>query len=272
MGTDTRLAGRRVAVTADRRWEQQAELLRARGAEVVHAPTVRTVQHADEQRLRAATDDLIDRPPDYVVAVTGMGMRAWFDAAADWQRADDLRDALAHGRVVARGPKARSALGRAGLDVWWQPDTEQLVDIERHLLAQPLRGARVAVQLHGADLPDLVAALRGAGADVLPVPVYRWALPDDLAPVHRLLRHVAEGTVAAVTFTAAPAVHNLFTVARDRQGEGELRTAFDGPVLCACIGPVCAAAAREEGVTAPFEPPRPRLVAFVDALAERLAS
>ena len=264
--TDTLpLAGRTIGVTADRRWEQQADLLRKRGADVLHAPTVRTVHRADEDRLRAATDELVARPPDYVVVLTGMGLRAWFDAAGDWGAADGLRAALARARLVARGPKARSAAGHVGLEVWFQPDNEQVAGILDRLRDEPLDRARVAVQLHGATVPELTATLAAAGADVVEVPVYRWALPDDLGPVHALVDRIAAGTVDAVTFTAAPAVHNLFAVAGER-----VRDAFNGAVLCACIGPVCAAAAREEGVVRPFEPSRTRLPAMVDELAGAL--
>jgi hypothetical protein len=40
-------------------------------------------------------------------------------------------------------------------------------------------------------LPDFVDALRETGAEVVEVPVYRWVLPEDVAPVCRLDQVVA---------------------------------------------------------------------------------
>src|SRR2546426_696322 len=50
-----RLAGRRVGITADRRWRAQADLLKNQGAEVLHGPTIRTVDLSGDQALRRAT-------------------------------------------------------------------------------------------------------------------------------------------------------------------------------------------------------------------------
>jgi Uroporphyrinogen-III synthase HemD. len=89
------LAGYTVGVTADRRREELAGLLSRRGARVVHGPSLATEYLHDDATLRAATADLIRRPPHVVVAVTGIGIRAWFQAADTWGSADDLRVALA---------------------------------------------------------------------------------------------------------------------------------------------------------------------------------
>src|SRR5439155_932216 len=48
---------------------------------------------------------------------------------------------------------------------------------------------------------------------VVEVPVYRWVLPDDIAPLRRLVALVLARQVDAVTFTSAAAVGALLTVA-----------------------------------------------------------
>ena len=48
------LEGFVVGVTADRRWEEQAELLSRRGATVVHGPTISTSYLASDENLRRA--------------------------------------------------------------------------------------------------------------------------------------------------------------------------------------------------------------------------
>jgi uroporphyrinogen-III synthase len=76
--------------------------------------------------------------------------------------------------------------------------------------------------------------------------------------------------VDAVTFTAQPAVHNLFRIAGDLGLRDELRAALNGPVVASCVGPVCATAAVEEGVNTSIWPDPPRLVAMVRQLTARL--
>src|SRR4051812_15645248 len=82
------LAGWTVGITADRRWEEQAELLGRRGAQVVHGPSVRTLPLDLDDGLRRATGEVIARPPDIVVLNTAVGTRAWI-AAAESTGVDD---------------------------------------------------------------------------------------------------------------------------------------------------------------------------------------
>src|SRR5829696_2735157 len=177
------LAGYSVAVTAARRREELAALLDRRGARVVVAPAIRIVPLSDDAELVAATRAVLAAPVDLVVATTGVGFRGWLEAADAWDL--PLVEHLRSARVLARGPKARGAIRGGGLVDAWSPESESSVEVLSHLLSGaegPLEGRRIAVQLHGDPLPDLVAGLRDSGAEVLTVPVYRWVLPEDVAP------------------------------------------------------------------------------------------
>jgi uroporphyrinogen-III synthase len=98
------LTGHVVALTADRRADEQAALLRRRGAEVVHGATVHVGPLVDERPLREATEAILADPPDVLLVLTGIGVRSWSSWAAAWGVDELLRDALAGARVVARGP------------------------------------------------------------------------------------------------------------------------------------------------------------------------
>jgi uroporphyrinogen-III synthase len=270
--SDGPLDGFVVGITADRRASEQAELLRRRGADVVLGPSIETAYLADDDTLRATTQLLIDDPPDYLAATTGIGMRAWFEAAQVWGLGDALLDALGDTRIVARGPKAAGAVQAAGLAVWQSAANEQMDQLSALLLAEPLAGARVAVQLYGMPAPEVVDGLSGAGATVVEVPVYQWRTPDDPAPALRLAHAAVDGRLHAVTFTAAPAVANLFTLAAGAGLADALRDAFNrDAVVAACVGPVCARGATDVGILAPLVPPVGRLGLMVRALSERLA-
>jgi uroporphyrinogen-III synthase len=128
-----------------------------------------------------------------------------------------------------------------------------------------VEGLRIAVQLHGEPLPDVVEALGVAGAEVVEVPVYRWMPPADIGPLDRLIDSVLAGGVDVMTFTSAPAAASLLARAKDRGVQGELLAALRGPVVAVCVGPVTAAPL--EAVDVPtVQPQRSRLGAMVRAL------
>ena len=209
-------------------------------------------------------------PPGYLAATTGIGVRTWMKAARAWDLEEPLVQALSGALVVARGPKAAAAVAEAGLAVWARARTERMEDVAALLLAEPLAGVRVAVQLYGVDAPDLRSSLADAGAAVVAVPVYEWELPTDPGPARALVAAATRAEIDAVTFTSAPAVHNLFAIARDMGLVDGLRQAFNGPVLAACVGPVCGGAARAEGIRSPVQPDVGRLGLLVRSLTQAL--
>ncbi len=272
---DQPLSGTCIGVTADRRSSEQAELFRRRGAEVLHGPTMVTVDLSAEEPLRAATAALVEEPPDYLVVTTGMGLRLWLEAAAGWGLLDGLTAALGAGTVVARGAKAASAARRAGLDVAWRASGETMDEVVDHLRADTSAARhrpRVALQLFDPSAHPSTEALRALARPLVEVPVYRWRLPEDVGPARTLIDAAIDGHLDAVTFTSQPAVRHLVRIAEDVGRREPLLAALNGPVLCACIGPVCAAAAREVGIAEPRWPEPPRLPAMVRQVGQLLAA
>lgn len=262
------LEGFVVGMTADRRAEEQSELLRRRGARVVHGASIRTIPLTHDERLSDAIEAVIADPPDVVVLLTGLGTRGWFAAAEGLGRDEQLRAVLAGVQVLARGPKAAGAALGVGLDVTWQAPSETSAEVFVRLREQGVAGARIAVQRDGGPTATLAGQLSRIGASVVDVPVYRWTMPDDPAPAVRLLEAACDRRIDALTFTSAPAVHNLFALA-DEAGLGNpLRLALGdgGGVRTACVGPVCTAAAESHGVVDVIRPGRSRLGAMVQAL------
>lgn len=264
------LDGMTVGLTADRRWEEQADLFTRRGATVLHAPTMRTVDLTAEPGLRSVTAALAETPPDVLVVTTGAGFRSWMDTAAEWGLRGPLLSSLREHAtiVVCRGAKGASAVRGAGLDVAWRAEHESMEEVVEHVESHVPRSAAVALQLFDPDDHWSTARLRSSHPALVEVPVYRWLLPDDVAPVDRLVEGVLAGQVDAVTFTSQPAVRNLFSLAGPARAT-TLRTAFaDRGCLAVCVGPVCAAALVECGVTTGIWPDPPRLVPMV-RLAEQ---
>src|SRR5688500_16952585 len=78
------LEGLTIGITADRRAEEQARMLVQRGAKVLHGPVLRTAPVEDEDRIREATTEVLDRPADIVIVTTALGVRTWLSLADGW--------------------------------------------------------------------------------------------------------------------------------------------------------------------------------------------
>lgn len=270
----TPLAGFTVGITAARRADELGTLLTRRGANIVMAPAIRIIPLADDNELERVTRQLVAEPPQITVATTGIGFRGWMEAAEGWGLAENLRATLASTRMLARGPKAKGAIRAAELREEWSPASESSAEVLDHLLAEGVEGVRIAVQLHGATtewepVPDFCEVLRCAGADVVPVPVYRWTPPQDRTPMDRMIEAIVTAGIDCVTFTSAPAVASLLMRAKETGLLEAVLHALRGRVLAACVGPITAAPLEELGVATTM-PARARLGALARHVAEEL--
>jgi uroporphyrinogen-III synthase len=263
------LAGYTVGITPARRREEFAAALERRGAKVISAPAIRIVPLADDRELREATRRCLEQPLDIVIATTGIGFRGWIEAADAWGTGEALIKNIGQATVLARGPKARGAIRAAGLRELWSPDSESSSEVLEYLMAGDLDGRRIAVQLHGEPLPDMVQTLRLAGAEVIEVPVYRWVPPEDTTPLERLIEAVSCAAVDAVAFTSAPAAASFLRTAREQGLGGSVHAALCGPVVPACVGPVTAGPFQAEGIPV-IQPGRARLGALVREIVEQV--
>lgn len=263
------LVGFAVGVTADRRRDELAAMLRRRGARVVEAPLVRIAPIDDDTQLYEATQRCVAAPLDYVVATTGVGWRGWMSAAAGYGLDDALLATCRAATVLSRGPKATGAVRACGLRETWSPASEAVDELLDWLLARDVAGSRIAVQEHGAPLPAFAAALRERGAEVVEVPVYRWLPPADPAAAARMCDAVCRRELAAVTFTSAPAAEALLAAARSEVQRSALLDALGHDVLAACIGPVCARPLQAAGVPVAW-PKRGRLGELARLVVDQL--
>ncbi|MEU0431062.1 uroporphyrinogen-III synthase [Streptomyces sp. NPDC006290] len=263
------LSGFTVGVTAARRADELGALLQRRGAAVVYAPALRIVPLADDSELLTATKELVDNAPDVVVATTAIGFRGWVEAADGWGLGEELIARLRGVELLARGPKVKGAVRAQGLTEEWSPSSESMAEVLDRLLEEGVDGRRIAVQLHGEPLPGFVESLRAAGAEVVPVPVYRWMPPEDIGPVDRLLDAALTRGLDALTFTSAPAAASLLSRAEDRGLRPELLAALHHDVLPACVGPVTALPLQAHGIDT-VQPERFRLGPLVQLLCREL--
>ncbi len=100
------------------------------------------------------------------------------------------------------------------------------------------------------------------------VPVYRWSLPKDTAPLRLAIRKILDGQVDVALFTNATQVDHLFHLAKEDQSEQDLRQAFV-QVLIASVGPLCTEALEHFGLRVDLEPDHPKMGRLVAVLAQR---
>lgn len=268
------LTGYRIAVTSARRSEELCALLSRQGAEVRSAAAINMIALPDDDELHSNTEALIAEPPDILVAHTGIGFRGWLAAAEGWGLVNQLVTALSSARIVSRGPKATGALRAAGLHEEWSPESESSQEVLEYLVKSGVSGMRVAVQLHGAadawdPFPEFLGGLRMAGAEVVPVRVYRWKPTPLGGKFDQLVTGIAGRQFDAVTFTSAPAAAAVLERGRELEIEDQLLGALRTDVHAMCVGPVTSKPLIRKGVPT-SSPERMRLGALARHIAEEL--
>ena len=230
------LDGIRIAVTrAAPQAEDLAHPLRAAGADVVLTPLIRIVPAEDTGPVRAAIGRLEEF--DWIVFTSANGVDLFADAVN--QYGGSLGGARA--AIACVGPATAAAALRHGLETSVIPD-----EFVGHAIADALaghgdvRGKRILLARAGGARAELPDRLRGAGANVSDVELYR-AVPDEEGAM-RLRSRIESEHVDLVTFTSASTVL-YFTQAVGTAGRARI----------AVIGPLTADAARRAGLSVHIE-------------------
>ena len=223
-----------------------AELVARQGGIPVAAPALREVPLEDNLDAQSFADNLLAGGFDIVIFETGVGVRFLVEPSSSPLSRSGWVEALGKTKVVARGPKPAAAIRELGASVDFQvpePNTwrETLALLDARL---PVAGLRVALQEYGKPVPELTEGLEQRGALVTRVPVYRWALPEDIGPLRAALTEITERRIGAALFTAAQQVEHVLEVAAAAGIEHDVRAALATHVVIGSIGPTTSAALR----------------------------
>jgi uroporphyrinogen-III synthase len=265
--------GATVLSLESRRAKEMASLITTHGGTPIVAPSMREVPLASNTEAAAFADALVRGEFDVVLLLTGVGTRLLLDVVERTQGGRDaFVAALGRTKVAARGPKPHGVLRELGIVPWVvaaEPNTwrELLQAMDAASGSTGLRDCRVAVQEYGASNPELLAGLEARGARVTRVPVYQWALPEDLAPLENACLALAEQSIDAVLFTTATQLVHVLQVA-ERMGLGpRVRQGLSRAVVCS-IGPTTSEELTREGVSVDLEPSHPKMGILVREAAE----
>lgn len=266
--------GLRVLALESRRAKEMAALITAHGGQPLVAPSMREVPLTSNREALAAADRVVAGEFGLVVLLTGVGTRAWLDVVgATRGSTEPFVAALRRARVAVRGPKPAGVLRELAVTPWVtapEPNTwrELLAAIDARRDEFTPAGAAVAVQEYGESNPDLLAGLTARGAVVARVPVYRWALPEDLGPLEGAIGALAAGALDVTLFTTATQVTHLLEVARRLGLEDAVRDGLARTIV-ASIGPTTSEELRAQGLRVDMEPSHPKMGILVREAAER---
>ena len=240
-------------------------LIERHGGAATVAPSMREVPLAENPAATALVEDLRAGRIDVIVFLTGVGARALLEAVEGGGcRREEFFGLLDRLTVIVRGPKPTAVLHdwkvridhRAPEPNTWR---ELLAVIDAGL---SLEGRTVAVQEYGIPNDELYAGLADRGATVVPVAVYRWALPEDTGPLERAIRETVAGAYDVLLVTSANQVTNALAVA-ESAGLREAWLAAARRCLVGSIGPTASETLERVGLRVDVEPRPPKMGALV---------
>lgn len=255
--------GLRVLSFESRRAKEIAQLITNDGGVAIVAPSTREVPdvpHEDEVNL---IHGIVAGEYDVVIFTTGVGARAFIDAAASCVSREDFLSALGKTRVIVRGMKPAGVMREFGVPIWGtvpEPNTwrEIVQFLDQNANTVPLGGLRIGVQEHGSPSSEMYEALRQRGASVFASHVYRWELPEDTAPLKNAVGAVCAGNVDVVMFTSSVQLNHALKIAAELGLQQEFIMGLNRAVI-ASIGPVASAALRQQGISVDLEPSHPKM-------------
>src|SRR5262249_24142296 len=129
---------------------------------------------------------------------------------------------------------------------------------ELHAVTEGRTEHRIAVQEYGRSNPELLEGLRARRAEVTPVRVYQWDLPENTQPLREAARRLAAGEIDLALFTTGIQVGHLARIAREMGIEEAAMEGLRRARGCS-NGPTKAETMREFGIKPAMEPSHPKM-------------
>ena len=274
-GTKPNFGGLEVAAFESRRAEEIAKLISRCGGLPRVGPSMREIPLEDNPAAFEFAEKLLAGKLQGVVFMTGTGTRGLFEALQSRYAIEEIVHGLSTTTVVVRGPKPAQVLREYGVPITItapEPNTwqEVLQELDENPRSFTLKGSTVAVQEYGEPNEVFLEELRSRGALPLRVPVYRWALPEDLGPLRETLNAILQGRVRIALFTSRNQVSNVLHVAAEQGDREKLLEALRRSAVCS-IGPTCSSALVAAGIQVDVEASPPKMGVLVLEAARHAA-
>jgi uroporphyrinogen-III synthase len=263
--------GLRVVSFQSRRATDIVRLVERYGGTCLSAPSMREVPLQAPPEAWELVDRLRQARVDLMLFLTGVGARALAKAVESFCPHEEFVKLLTATAVVVRGPKPTAVMKEWQVPIALaapEPNTWREVLAALDGSFGVLKGKRIAAQEYGVPNHQLYEGLRTRGAEVFAVPVYRWAPPEDMKPLHAAISAISRRELQIALFTSANQVYSVFAAARGEGTEEPFRKGLQNMVL-ASVGPICSEALREHGLEPDLEPSHPKMGHLVKEAAER---
>jgi uroporphyrinogen-III synthase len=247
-----------------------ARLIERHGGVPLVTPALREIPLDDNSAALKFGVQLTTERVDMLILLTGVGTTTLFDLLKTRYPWPSIVAALQQVALVARGPKPVAVLKAFGLQATLTvPEPNTWIDLISTLDEyRPVKGLRVAVQEYGTSNPGLLEALKQRGAEVFQVPIYRWALPDDLGPLRQALDEVLAGKVSVLLVTNAAQVDHVMQVL-EKDGQVELFRIALKKMVVASIGPTASERLRHHDWPVDLEPSHGKMGVLVKETSEK---
>ena len=254
--------GLRVGALESRMAQEMERLITRHGGIPVVAPSMKELPLSDHPQALAFGETLFSGEVDMVVLLTGAGCRTLLEILETRFTLEAIKNALQNTILVVRGPKPTAVVKALGLHPQiLVPEPNTWRDILHALDAEypeGLTGKRVAVQEYGVSNPELLEGLRHRGAQVTPVPVYRWTLPDDLKPLQQLLQEIMQKKIPVLLITNAVQVDHMIKTLGDNTAIKQLQIVLSH-MMVGSIGQLASERLRHHGFPVDLEPSHPKM-------------
>ncbi len=263
-------SGLRIAAFESRMAREMTRLINHHGGQPLVAPALREIPIQDNPAALRFGARLIDGSVDILILMTGIGTTTLFEILRSRHPMSSIMEGLTQTAIVARGPKPVAALKTLGITpTLTVPEPNTWVEVVSTLDEyRPVKGLRVAVQEYGTSNPELLEALRQRGAEVFPVPIYRWALPEDTGPLKQVLGEIIAGHMQVMLVTNAAQIDHVMQLLEQEGTTAQFKEACKKMVV-ASIGPSASERLRHYDLPIDFEPSHPKMGVLVKETSEQ---
>ncbi|HEY1577128.1 MAG TPA: uroporphyrinogen-III synthase, partial [Terracidiphilus sp.] len=263
--------GLRVLSLESRRAKEIEKLICTYGGDATVVPSMREVGLESNGGVLEFAAGLLRGEFDLVIFLTGVGVRTMVELVQSRFDREEFLSALRKVKIAARGAKPAAALRELKVPVHVlseEPSTwHELMRAIEEELGSSLAEMRVAIQEYGASNPELLTELSDRSRSLTKVPVYQWALPEDLQPLREAVLAIVNGAIDVVLFMTSVQVIHLFQVAEQMGLAHQLRDAL-GSVVVLSIGPTTSEELAHYDIQPDFEPSRPKMGFLVNEAAQ----
>lgn len=265
--------GLTVAAFENRMAAEMTGLIERYGGRPMVTPAMREVPLEDNREALQFGERLLADQVDMLILMTGVGLETLIGVLKTRHPLEPITEALKRITLVARGPKPVAVLKQLGLTpTLTVPEPNTWRDLLQTLDANsPVLGLRVALQEYGASNAELLEELRERGATLSRVPVYRWALPENLDQLREALGIILAGQVDVLLITNAVQVDHVMQVLT-RDGRVEPFKQAMKRMVVASVGPTASERLRHYGWPVDVEPSHPKMGTLVKETAEQAAT